>query len=154
MIEENSPHLAEIELRYKSQISQDAMPELHTAEHVVEYLRKIWNPDTLGFVEEFYVLYVNSARKLLGWSKISQGGRNATIVDISTVLAASLLANAHSIILAHNHPSGNTTPSRSDINLTQRLAEGLKHIAVKLDDHIILTPTTWVSMNDKGLIAQ
>lgn len=152
MIEESSPHLAEIELRYKTQINHDEMPEFHIAEDVVAYLRKLWNPHTLEFVEEFYVLYINSARKLLGWSRISKGGRNATIVDVSTVLAASLLANAHSIILAHNHPSGSTTPSRSDIRLTQQLKEGLKHISVKLDDHIILTPTSWVSMHAKGLI--
>ncbi|MCH8556954.1 MAG: DNA repair protein RadC [Balneolia bacterium] len=102
--------------------------------------------------EIFIVAYLNSAKVLTGYDRISVGGTNATIVDPPEVLRKSVMNHAHGIILLHNHPSGNTTPSRSDISLTQRLVEGGRMMGIQVLDHIIVAGFKYTSMRDKGII--
>jgi DNA repair protein RadC len=102
--------------------------------------------------EVFYVAYLNSAKVLEGYDKISIGGTNATIVDPPEVLRKAVMNKAHGIILLHNHPSGNTNPSRADINLTQRLVDGGKMIGVQVLDHIIVAGYEYTSFKSRGII--
>lgn len=145
-----SPHTAEVKVQYSSKDSDCENPVLCTPEEVDVYLRAIWNHDILEVREEFVVLFFNNDRRCLGWSKISMGSRKATVVDPSQVLVLALLTNASSVIVSHNHPSGSTKPSTSDIQLTKRLYDGLFLIGLQLDDHIILAKNGYYSFRNSN----
>jgi len=102
--------------------------------------------------EEFYVAFLNNAKILTGYKKISQGGNKATIVDVPEVLRQAILNQANSILVAHNHPSGYAKESASDVNLTNRIAESGKQIGIPLDDHIIIAGDQYISFRNKNLI--
>lgn len=144
-----SPSLAEISLKYKSVVPQNQMPTVTSPEEAVSVLRTIWDEDTIQLKEEFVVLLLNNAKKCLGWSKISSGGGTATIVDPATIYQIALLANANSIIVAHNHPSGNLNVSQADKTLTRRIRESGDLLGIRVDDHIILTIDNYLSFQDK-----
>jgi len=148
---EKSPTLAEVKLKYNSEQSINYCPTVTSPDEAEKVLRQIWDEDTIQLKEEFVVLLLNNAKKCLGWSKISSGGATATIVDPPTIFQVALLANATSIILAHNHPSGNTSPSKSDKNLTNRIKESGKMLGIEVEDHIILTGEDYVSMKAHGV---
>lgn len=102
--------------------------------------------------EVFYVAFLNNAKMLTGFKKISSGGTKATVVDVSEVLRQAIINRANSILVAHNHPSGYAKESASDINLTRRIAEGGKQIGIPLDDHVIIAGDRFVSFRNKNLI--
>ncbi len=102
--------------------------------------------------EVFCVLYLNHANKLLRHEIISSGGMSATVADIRIILKNSLLYNASRIIVAHNHPSGNTRPSNADIMLTKKLSESAALMDISLLDHIIIAGEQYVSLADEGLM--
>lgn len=144
------PHTAEVKVQYSTKDLDCERPVLCTPGEVEGYLRAIWNHDILEVREEFMVLFFNTDRRCLGWSKISMGGRKATVVEPSQVLVLALLTNASSVIVAHNHPGGNLKPSISDIHLTKQLYDGLFLIGLQLDDHIILTKNGYYSFRNKN----
>ncbi|MBP3193897.1 JAB domain-containing protein [Natronogracilivirga saccharolytica] len=143
--------LAEVQLKYRSG-NPGRQPQINTPEAAVEYLRSIWDRDAMEICEEFVVLILNASKKCLGWCKLSRGGATATVVEPAHVFRVALLANAHSIVVAHNHPSGNTNFSRADINLTKKLVESGKLLDISVEDHIILTATDSVSCRQSGLM--
>ncbi|SHG24783.1 DNA repair protein radc [Fodinibius roseus] len=149
---EKSPSLAEVKLKYKNNQPIESFSEITSPEKAEQVLREIWDTDSIQLKEEFIVLLLNNAKKLLGWSKISSGGTTATIVDPATVFQVALLANATSIILAHNHPSGNINPSQADKNLTKRIKESGKMLGISVEDHLILTLETCISFREKEII--
>jgi len=102
--------------------------------------------------EVFLVAFLNNAKKLTGYRKISSGGTTATIVDPAEVMRQAVMNDASSILLAHNHPSGLAKESRADISLTKRLVESGKLLGIPIDDHIIIAGDGFVSMRAKGLI--
>jgi len=110
-------------------------------------------PDlTDKLVEEFWIILLNRANYLIKKIKISSGGSSATVVDAKLVFKLALDHQAGAMILAHNHPSGNPTPSFADIQLTQRFVEGCKLLDLTLKDHIIFTDKSYISFADEGLI--
>ena len=84
------------------------------------------------------MLVLDIKNNVRGAFEVSRGGLNASIVHPREIFKRALLLNAASIILAHNHPSGDTTPSREDINITKRLVEGGKILGIEVLDHIIV----------------
>ena len=117
-------------------------------------LREFYNelPGKTGYVESFHVMGLNRANKILGIVQISIGGRSGTIVDASVVFTAALLMGCSSIILCHNHPSGNLNPSDADLKLTKKLTKGGELLDIAVLDHIILTATDSYSFADNGLV--
>jgi DNA repair protein RadC len=83
---------------------------------------------------------------------VSIGGLSGTVADVRTIFQAALVANACSIILAHNHPSGNGTPSQADIQLTERMKGAGLIMEIPLLDHIILLSEGYFSMADQGML--
>ncbi len=146
------PQIAEVSLTYKSTVPVDSLPTITSPDEAANYLRSIWNSDTIELREEFLVVLLNNAKKVLGWSRISIGGSTATIVEPSAVFQLALLGKADSIICAHNHPSGNLKNSQADTFLTRRLRDGGKLLGVELNDHIILTQGGYLSLREEGLI--
>jgi DNA repair protein RadC len=102
--------------------------------------------------EVFYVLYLNQSCRLIREEKISSGGLTATVADTRMILKNSLLHNANNIIVAHNHPSGNKTPSQADIKLTQKIKESAALMDIKLVDHLIIAGNEYLSMADEGYV--
>lgn len=88
--------------------------------------------------ETFGIIMLNTKNKIIGLSVISIGTLSSSLVHPREVFKQALIANSSRIILFHNHPSGDTTPSEEDINVTKRLAEGGKILGVEILDHVIV----------------
>ena len=97
-------------------------------------------------------MHLDQNNQVLGFTKISEGSVSGTVADVRKIFAASIVANASGIILTHNHPSGNTTPSQADKVLTKQIVEAGKLLRVKVLDHIIKTVDSYYSFADEGLI--
>lgn len=102
--------------------------------------------------EVFITAYVNASKKMIGYERISVGGQTSTIVDASEVMKHAILNDAHSLILIHNHPSGNASASQADIQLTQRICKAGKIVGIRVEDHVIVAGYEYVSLRSKGLI--
>lgn len=114
---------------------------------------RLLQPDlTDKSVEEFWVLLLNSANYLIKKIKISSGGTSRTIVDSKFLFRLVLDHQAVFIILAHNHPSGNTAPSTTDIELTKSLTKAGELLDVTVLDHIIFTDRKYFSFADEGIL--
>lgn len=102
--------------------------------------------------EVFCVLYLNQANRLIKHEIVSTGGMTGTVADVRIILKNALLFNANKLIIAHNHPSGNATPSEADKELTQKLREAAEWMDMRLLDHVIVAGNNYISMSDDGLI--
>ncbi len=102
--------------------------------------------------EEFWILMLNRANKIIGKQHVSQGGIAGTVVDAKMVFKPALEHSASSVILCHNHPSGNLQPSNEDIKLTKKLQDAGTNLDVKVIDHIIVTDSGYFSFADEGLL--
>ena len=143
--------VAEVSLKYSSQKSYNEMPTITSPEEAAKFLRGIFDPDTIELREEFYVVLLSNTKQVLGYSKISTGTMNSSLVDPITVFQIAILGNANSILLAHNHPSGNLKASKADIGLSKRLRDAGKLLGIEVVDHIILTKESYTSMKELGL---
>lgn len=102
--------------------------------------------------EEFWVLYLNRSNKVIEKYKLSRGGVSGTITDNKLILKKALENLASSIIIIHNHPSGNSKPSNSDKEITMKLKSAAELMEIKLLDHLIITDNTYLSFVDEGLL--
>lgn len=102
--------------------------------------------------EAFMVLMLNQNNKVLQKTMISTGGISGTVVDTRIVFKKAIELGATSMILAHNHPSGNTTPSEADKQLTKKMVEAGKFMQISVLDHLIIGDETYFSFADEGLI--
>jgi DNA repair protein RadC len=102
--------------------------------------------------EEFYILLLNKALKPLKVERISIGKIDATLVDIKIIAKLSIDSLASSVIVAHNHPSGNLKPSTSDDKLTTQIKSALNLLEIQLLDHLIIAEDKYFSYADEGLL--
>ena len=130
--------VSEIQLKYKPQPLTET---IHGAKDIYQLLiNRVFDADTIGYKESFKVLLLNQVNKIIGYTTISDGGLTSTIVDVRVIIQTSLVSNATSIILTHNHPSGNPRPSIHDDNLTKKIKSACELMDIRLLDHIIVTP--------------
>ena len=116
-----------------------------------EFIRQFYSDD-IEIYESFFILMLNRANETIGYAKISQGGICGTIVDVKLVAKFVVDSLASSIIIAHNHPSGNLLPSEADIQITIKIKVLVKLLDSILLDHIILTKESYYSLSDEGKI--
>ncbi|TVQ67213.1 MAG: JAB domain-containing protein [Balneolaceae bacterium] len=102
--------------------------------------------------EEFYVGFLNNSKVLTGYKKISSGGSTATIVEPAEVLRQAILHQANSILLIHNHPSGQLKESSADLLLTRRISESGRLLGIPVTDHIIVAGNDFISFKSKQLL--
>lgn len=102
--------------------------------------------------EQFIVCCMDIKNQSTSIKVVSIGTLNSSLVHPREVFKAAILANSASIIVVHNHPSGDPTPSKEDINITVRLKEAGKIIGVDIIDHIIIGDDTYVSLKEKGVL--
>lgn len=101
-------------------------------------------------VEECWAIYLNQAARIIRKQRISVGGLASTQVDVRVILREALTCNATSMILCHNHPSGNTRPSQDDDRLTHALLEAGRTMNIRLLDHVIVSDGSHYSYGDEG----
>jgi DNA repair protein RadC len=116
---------------------------------VYDYMREVM--DDLPH-EEFWVLLLNRGNQILEKVNISKGGVSQTVVDAKIVFKMAIDRLASSIILCHNHPSGNLKPSEADIQLTKKLKEAGRILDLPILDHLIFADNTYFSFADEGLL--
>ena len=102
--------------------------------------------------EHFCVMLLNTKNHVIGWHVISIGSLTASVVHPREVFAPAIVHHAASIILVHNHPSGDPSPSREDITVTHRLVKAGKLMDIAILDHIIIGSSNFVSMKEKNLL--
>lgn len=100
--------------------------------------------------EEVWVLLLNRANKVVKKIQVSKGGIAGTVVDVRLIMKEAIDALASAMILCHNHPSGNSTPSGDDDNITRRLKDAGQIMEIRLLDHIIICDHSYYSYLDKG----
>ncbi|MBL7864479.1 MAG: JAB domain-containing protein [Cyclobacteriaceae bacterium] len=144
--------VSEVVLSYRSLIAPSQRPKVSSSKDAVDVLRAHWDISRIEFQEQFKVLLLNRANKAIGICEISTGGVSGTVADPKLIFAAALKACASSIIVAHNHPSGNLSPSQSDIDLTRKLKEGGKLLEIQMLDHVILTVEGYYSFAYEGQV--
>lgn len=148
---ETSLELAEVKVVYKR--SRRNAIKITSSKDAFEIFNVLYDKDTIEYREEFYLLLVNRANNILGWIKLSVGGTTGTIVDPKIVFALALQTNAYAIVLCHNHPSNNLTPSNEDKKITERIKEGGKLLDIHLLDHLIVSPDgNYFSFADDGIL--
>lgn len=100
--------------------------------------------------EEFWVLYLSNANRVLLREKLSQGGMTGTVTDLRLLFRRALTVHATGVILGHNHPSGNLDPSQADHSVTQKAVKAGKIMDIAVLDHLIITPNDYISFADEG----
>ena len=146
------PILQEIKVSYEPQVhskhwfqiksSQDAYKLI--INHIVEW-------ETIDYYESFWVILLNRSNRVKGFRRISYGGTTGTVVDSKIVFSVAVKCVACSIILCHNHPSGNTQPSQTDLDLTKKLQQAGVALDISVLDHLIISSNNcYYSMADMG----
>ena len=123
--------------------------KITTPDQAADFIRQFYFDD-IEIFESFFILLLNQANKTIAYAKISQGGIAGTVVDVRIIAKYAVESLAVSVILAHNHPSGNLKPSEADLTITKKIKEGLKILDIKVFDHIILTADSYYSFEDEG----
>lgn len=144
--------VAEVQLVYKSKCDITLRPKITRSTDCYDILLSTWNRDTIELCEEFKILLLNRANKVLAISTLSQGGTAGTVVDPKLVFTTAFKMKASSLILAHNHPSGELKPSEADIKMTRNLIEGGKFLDMPILDHLIISCNGYYSFGDEGLM--
>ena len=136
------------ELKNKKLIDRETL-KISNKDILLNYLR-----NKIGYEEKekFYVIYLSSSNEVIEFEENSVGTLDRSSVYPREIYKKIINLNAKSIILAHNHPSDNITPSKSDIELTNEIAKGLKNFGALLIEHIIITKNSYFSFLEEGLI--
>lgn len=145
-------NVAEVQLSYKIKVKASDRPIVSTSQDVFKLLQSNWNFEIIEFIEEFKILLLNRANRVIGIVDISKGGTAGTIADPKVIFVSALKCNAASIILVHNHPSGNLKASHADIELTNKLKAAGILLDLQVLDHIILTKDGYMSFADEGMM--
>lgn len=102
--------------------------------------------------EEFWIMLLNRSNKIIDTFMISQGGISGTVIDVRLILKKALEVLASSIILCHNHPSGNMQASNADLQITQKIKEAAQVMDIAVLDHIIIAQNKYLSLADEGML--
>ena len=131
--------------RRRAAETPEPQPKIQAPQHVFTLMQPL-----IGDLphEEFWVLYLNSANRVIHKCRLSSGGITHTTVDIRLLFKNALEQGAVSLILVHNHPSGSTTPSKEDLELTERVRNAGDTLDIKLLDHVIVTEKEYYSINN------
>jgi DNA repair protein RadC len=150
----NIRHLRELKLSYVVRHDADGQPvalgdTVSDTAAAATLLRSILQSEP---VEVFAVLLLSTKHNVLGYHEVSRGTLDSSLVHPREVFKAAILANASAVILAHNHPSGNPTPSPEDHQITRRLSRAGELLGIHVLDHVIVGDSGYVSFRERGLL--
>lgn len=142
--------IAALELGGRRQITKVAEKnQIRSSKDIYEYFNPMLRDKDH---EEFWVLFLNRSNKIIISEQLSSGGVSGTIVDVKILIKKISEYLSASIVLCHNHPSGNNQPSQTDLELTKKLKEACRLVDVAVLDHIIICDGSYYSFADNGMI--
>jgi len=141
--------LAALELGIRRELTKNKKETIRCSKDIADYLRTKLQYKKR---ELFVVVFLNHANKILQYETISEGGITGTVADPRIILKKALEYNATSLILSHNHPSGQLKPSRQDQEITLKIKEAAKYFDITITDHIIVSHEGYFSFADEGMI--
>lgn len=142
--------VAEVQLSYKPHFKAQERPQISSSRQAYDLLLANWDMELINFIEQAKMILLNRNNRVLGIINLSTGGGASTVMDARVIFATALKATATSLIVAHNHPSGNLKPSSEDIRLTEKLKQAGKLLEIEVHDHLIVTETEYYSMAEEG----
>lgn len=142
--------VAEVTLSYRPKIKVSQRPQVKSSKDIYHVLKNFWNEDHIELRETFFVILLNNHFKVMGIVEMSNGGFHGVVVEMKMVFGVALKACASSIVVAHNHPSGNIRPSSQDIQITTKLKAAGDLLELPVQDHLIVSPEGYCSLADEG----
>ena len=136
---------SQIELHYHRP-KLDSMHHITKVEDAHAFLRTYMNPKQMDLRESFWVIFMTNANRVIGISNVANGTTTGVQPNARYIFQLALLTNASAIIIAHNHPSGNLSPSTSDVKETKRIRQIAKALEITVLDHIIISSESYLSM--------
>lgn len=143
--------IAECSLSYSLREAPEERTKISSSKNFADFIREFYG-DQIETREQFYAVYLNQANHVVAISLIGMGGMTSTVADIRLIIAIALQFPCTGIIVTHNHPSGNLTPSKNDEMLTKKLKQACLLMDIQLMDHIIITRHAHFSFNDNLLM--
>ncbi len=134
---------SEVELIYKAKIKASERPLIDSSYSAFKVALEAWNQDKIELLEQF---------KVLGVYEMSSGGITGTVVDVRLLFAALLKSKSTACILVHNHPSGKLQPNEADKQITAKIKQASQVFDIALLDHLIITPESYYSFADEGVL--
>ena len=131
--------VSEVRLIYETRVKPEERPQVRSSRDAFWVLEANWS-DQIALLEEFNMLLLDRSNRVMAFSFLFKGGVSGTVVDLRLAFATALKARASSMIIAHNHPSGNLMPSKADVDLTKKFKKAGEILDIRLFDHLILTP--------------
>jgi DNA repair protein RadC len=139
-------------IKVKVSVTKGDKVTITSPDKMVEVMRSIFDADTILWTEEVIMVCLNRANDVVGYYKVSSGGFSGTVLDPRVVMTIALNNASSSIILAHNHPSGNLKPSEGDKAITEKIRKACAFFDMNLLDHLIITDESYFSFKEEGLI--
>ena len=140
-----------VEYKIKAERQEFTCEKIKSSEDAYKFAKKFYFDDIMIY-ESAFILLLNQANNVTGYAKISQGGISSTLIDVRIVAKFAIETLASSVILVHNHPSGNLNPSNDDMKISQRLKEALNILNIKLLDSVIISDNSFYSMQDNLML--
>jgi len=145
--------ISEITIHYKPRHKIALRPKLSTSKQVYDLMKQVYEESIINHHEQFWIVLLNTANRVLGICKVGEGGINNVLVDVRIIFQCALKANAVKVILVHNHPSNETNPSTDDRDFTRKAVESGKLLNINVIDHIIVTSSNgYFSFCDEGVL--
>lgn len=142
---------AEVQLVYKSRIPAERRMQVRTSIDAFRILWESWDKNSIEHHEEFKIMLLNNKNAVLGIAEVSRGGISSTVIDPRIIFQFALKAHASGLILAHNHPSSDPTPSESDVQVTKKLMEAGCVLNIMILDHLVISGDgSYYSLGDEG----
>ena len=135
---------------YSTKVKAAERPKVRCSQDADALLRKVF--PSLEHVEYFYIICLNRANQVLGFHQVSKGGISGTVTDVRVIFQVAIKTSSSGLILAHNHPSGNTQPSDADLKITRKIKEAGALLDISVLDHLVLTEEGYLSFADENLM--
>ena len=142
--------IAEVQITYSTVVKAKDRMKVTSSQDAADAFRIIW--PTYDHIEFSYMLMMNRQNQILGYHQLSKGGMTGAVVDVRVIFQVALKACATSIILAHNHPSGNLACSDADRKISTQIKQAGVILDIPLLDHLIMTTDSYYSMADEGIL--
>ncbi|MEI6678765.1 MAG: JAB domain-containing protein [Mariniphaga sp.] len=145
-----SDSIAEVQISYSSHVKAKDRMKVTGSKDAADAFRIFW--PAYEHIEFSYLLMLNRQNQILGYHQLSKGGMTGAVVDVRVIFQVALKASCTSIILAHNHPSGNLDVSDADRKITNQIKQAGIFLDIPLLDHLIMTTDSYLSMADEGFL--
>jgi DNA repair protein RadC len=144
--------VAEVELVYKTNVKPSERPRITIPGDCYKIFLQYWDTGKIEYVEQFKILLLNKANRVLGIYEVSTGTVSQCIADPIQIFCAALKTNACFLVLCHNHPSGNLQPSAADKALTGAMVELGKLLDIRVLNHLIINSESYYSFGNEGML--